>query len=134
MMVYMVIKLKFPTITVLFIKIILSKNLDELGINSAINDSVLTDINSYSSNTNVSYTNSNGSWGDNPTSVNIIFRDRYVYKPYMNYYPYGYNWHDNYMYNYRYWGRWYSSPWGFNYPRYRIWIWLWLWLWLWNVE
>ena len=91
---------------------------NELGINSAINDSVLTDINSYSSNTNVSYSNSNGSWGDNPTSVNIIFRNRYVYKPYMNYYPYGYNWHDNFMYNYRYWGRWYSSPWGFNYPRF----------------
>ena len=89
---------------------------DELGINSSINDSVLTDINSYSSNTNISYTNSNGSWGDNPTSVNIIFRDRYVYKPYMNYYPYGYNWYDNYMKSY--WNRWYS-PWGFNYPRYR---------------
>ena len=89
---------------------------DELGINSSVNDSVLTDINSYSSNTNISYTNSNGSWGDNPTSVNIIFRDRYVYKPYMNYYPYGYNWYDNYMYGY--WNRWYS-PWGFNYPRYR---------------
>ena len=27
---------------------------DELGINSSINDSVLTDINSYSSNTNIS--------------------------------------------------------------------------------
>ena len=89
---------------------------DELGINSSINDSVLTDINSYSSNTNISYTNSNGSWGDNPTSVNIIFRDRYVYKPYMNYYPHGYNWYDNYMTSY--WNRWYS-PWGFNYPRYR---------------
>ena len=89
---------------------------DELGLNSSINDSVLTDINSYSSNTNISYSNSNGSWGDNPTSVNIIFRDRYVYKPYMNYYPYGYNWYDNYMTSY--WNRWYS-PWGFNYPRYR---------------
>ena len=88
---------------------------DELGINSSINDSVLTDINSYSSNTNVSYTNSNGSWGDNPTSVNIIFRDRYVYKPYMNYYPYGYNWYDNYISSN--WYRW-RSPWGFNYPRY----------------
>ena len=89
---------------------------DELGLNNSINDSVLTDINSYSSNTNISYTNSNGSWGDNPTSVNIIFRDRYVYKPYMNYYPHGYNWYDNYMTSY--WNRWYS-PWGFNYPRYR---------------
>jgi hypothetical protein len=88
---------------------------DELGINSSINDSVLTDINSYSSNTNISYTNSNGSWGDNPSSVNIIFRDRYVYQPYMNYYPYGYNWYDNYISNS--WNRWYS-PWGFNYPRY----------------
>ena len=37
---------------------------DELGLNSSINDSVLTDINSYSSNTNISYSNSNGSWGD----------------------------------------------------------------------
>ena len=88
---------------------------DELGINSSINDSVLTDINSYSSNTNISYTNSNGSWGDNPSSVNIIFRDRYVYQPYMNYYPNGYNWYDNYISNS--WNRWYS-PWGFNYPRY----------------
>ena len=88
---------------------------DELGINSSINDSVLTDINAYSSNTNISYTNSNGSWGDNPSSVNIIFRDRYVYQPYMNYYPNGYNWYDNYISNS--WNRWYS-PWGFNYPRY----------------
>ena len=103
---------------------------DELGINSSINDSVLTDINSYSSNTNVSYTNSNGSWGDNPTSVNIIFRDRYVYKPYMNYYPYGYNWYDNYISSN--WYRW-RSPWGFNYPRYGM-VWLWLWLWLWYME
>jgi hypothetical protein len=33
----------------------------------------------------------------------------------MNYYPYGYNWYDNYISNS--WNRWYS-PWGFNYPRY----------------
>lgn len=98
---------------------------DELGINTSTNDSILTDVNSYSSNTNVVY-NSNGSWGDNPSSVNIIFRDRYIYSPYSPYmgnYSYGYNGYNNhYMshwYNpYNYWNRWNYSPWGFNYPGY----------------
>lgn len=95
---------------------------DELGINTSTNDSILTDVNSYSSNTNVAY-NSNGSWGDNPTSVNIIFRDRYIYSPYMDNYSYGYNGYNNhymsYWYNhYNYWNRWNYSPWGFNYPGY----------------
>ena len=95
---------------------------DELGINTSINDSILTDVNSYSSNTNIAY-NSNGSWGDNPSSVNIIFRDRYIYSPYMDNYPYGYNGYNNYYMSswsnpYNYWNRWNYSPWGFNYPGY----------------
>ena len=71
----------------------------EYGFDNQINDSVLTDISNYSSNTNVAYNNSNGSWGDNPTSINFIFRDRYIYNPYSNYYPYGY---------YDYYSSWYS--------------------------
>lgn len=95
---------------------------DELGINTSINDSILTDVNSYSSNTNIAY-NSNGSWGDNPSSVNIIFRDRYIYSPYMDNYSYGYNGYNNYYMSswsnpYNYWNRWNYSPWGFNYPGY----------------
>ena len=34
----------------------------EYGFDNQINDSVLTDISNYSSNTNVAYNNSNGSW------------------------------------------------------------------------
>ena len=96
---------------------------NELGINSSVNDTIVTDINNYSSNTNISYSNSNGSWGDNPSSVNIIFRDRYVYSPYMYNYDYGYNWYNNYYpyynpYSYWNWNRINHSPWGFNFPGY----------------
>ena len=86
-------------ITVYIIKIILIKKYSEYGFDNQINDSVLTDISNYSSNSNVTYNNSNGSWGDNPTSINIIFRDRYIYDPYINYYPFGY---------YDYYRSWYS--------------------------
>ena len=87
---------------------------NELGLNPSLNDSIITDVNSYSSNTNVSYNNSNGSWGDSPTSINIIFRDRTIYTPYMNYNPYGYNRYGNYFSSYWNW----YSPWGLNYHRY----------------
>ena len=87
---------------------------NELGLNPSLNDSIITDVNSYSSNTNVSYNNSNGSWGDSPTSINIIFRDRTIYTPYMNYNPYGYNRYGNYHSSYWNW----YSPWGLNYYRY----------------
>ena len=93
---------------------------DELGLNSNLNDSVVTDIDSYSSNTNITYNSSNGSWGDNPTSVNIIFKERYIYSPYISGYPYANGWYDNYYYNpYNYWNwnRINYSPWRFNYPR-----------------
>ena len=87
---------------------------NELGLNPSLNDSIITDVNSYSSNTNISYNNSNGSWGDSPTSINIIFRDRTIYTPYMNYNPYGYNRYGNYHSSYWNW----YSPWGLNYHRY----------------
>jgi hypothetical protein len=54
---------------------------EEYGLNEELNDSVITDVNSYSSpvnSSNLTYTDSYGSWGDNPSSVKIIYRDNYI--------------------------------------------------------
>jgi len=96
----------------LYYKNYFDQKYSEYGFDNQINDSVLTDISNYSSNSNLTYNKSNGSWGDNPTSINIIFRDRYIYDPYINYYPFGY---------YDYYNSWYSPfhsrnwmIWGYN--------------------
>ena len=48
----------------------------DLGVSSNENDSILTDVASYS-NSNVQYQNSFGSWGDSPSSVNIVNNSYY---------------------------------------------------------
>ena len=74
----------------------------EYGLNNKVNDSIITDVNSYSSTTNssnIAYTNSYGSWGDNPTSINFIYND--IFRPYWgNYYRpyYMHSWY-NYFYS-----------------------------------
>ena len=112
----------------LYYKNYFDQKYSEYGFDNQINDSVLTDISNYSSNSNVTYNNSYGSWGDNPTSVNIIFRDRYIYDPYINYYPFGYydyyrSWFSPfYSRNWMIWG--YNSwlnPWGPYRYGYRYW-------------
>jgi hypothetical protein len=73
---------------------------EEYGLNEELNDSVITDVNSYSSpvnSSNLTYTDSYGSWGDNPSSVKIIYRDNYIDSYWGNYY--GYN-HMNYWNHY----------------------------------
>ncbi|MDG1831057.1 MAG: hypothetical protein P8I85_04970, partial [Flavobacteriaceae bacterium] len=75
----------------------------EYGLNNQVNDSIITDVNSYSNTTNgsnVAYTNSYGSWGDNPT-INFIYRDSPFYGSYWgNYYQpyYMHSWY-NYFYS-----------------------------------
>ena len=93
----------------------------EYGFDNQINDSVLTDISNYSSNTNLTYNNSNGSWGDNPTSINFIFRDRYIYSPYSNYYPFGYYDYYNSWYSPYYNRSWLGWGYGYNSWRFRHW-------------
>ena len=93
----------------------------EYGFDNKINDSILTDISNYSSNTNISYNNSNGAWGDNPDSVNIIFRDRYIYNPYMNYYPFGYYDYYSSWYSPYYNRSWLGLGYGYNPWRFRHW-------------
>ena len=93
----------------------------EYGFDNKINDSILTDISNYSSNTNISYNDSNGAWGDNPDSVNIIFRDRYIYNPYMNYYPFGYYDYYSSWYSPYYNRSWLGLGYGYNPWRFRHW-------------
>ena len=93
----------------------------EYGFDNKINDSILTDISNYSSNTNISYNNSNGAWGDNPDSVNIIFRDRHIYNPYMNYYSFGYYHYYSSWYSPYYNRSWLGLGYGYNPWRFRHW-------------
>ena len=78
----------------------------EYGLNTTTNDSIITDINSYSSatNTDITYNNSYGSWGDSPDSINIKFRDRNFMGAYMSNY-----------YSPFYMNSWYMNPWGYNF-------------------
>ena len=95
----------------LYYKDYFDQKAQEYGLNTETNDSIITDINSYSSttNTNVVYNTSYGSWGDNPDSVNINFRDRNFIGAYWNSY-----------YSPFYMNSWYMSPWDYNffYPFY----------------
>ena len=53
---------------------------EQYGLNNKSNDSILTDTNSYTSSvnsSNLTYTDSHGSWGDNPDSINIIYKNYY---------------------------------------------------------
>ena len=77
----------------------------EYGLNTTTNDSIITDINSYSSatNTDITYNNSYGSWGDSPDSVNIKFRDRNFMGAYWSSF-----------YSPHYMNSWYMNPWGYN--------------------
>ena len=93
----------------------------EYGFDNKINDSILTDISNYSSNTNISNNNSNGAWGDNPDSVNIIFRDRHIYNPYMNYYSFGYYDYYSPWYSPYYNRSWLGLGYGYNPWRFRHW-------------
>ena len=81
----------------------------EYGLNTNTNDSIITDINSYSSatNTDITYNNSYGSWGDSPDSINIEFRDRNFMGAYMSNY-----------YSPFYMNSWYMSPFGNNFYNY----------------
>ena len=81
----------------------------EYGLNTTTNDSIITDINSYSSatNTDITYNNSYGSWGDSPDSINIEFRDRNFMGAYMSNY-----------YSPFYMNSWYMSPFGNNFYNY----------------
>ncbi|KRO87361.1 MAG: hypothetical protein ABR90_03100, partial [Cryomorphaceae bacterium BACL29 MAG-121220-bin8] len=77
----------------------------EYGLNTTTNDSIITDINSYSSttNTDIAYNNSYGSWGDNPDSVNINFRDHIMGAYWSSFYsPF-------------YMNSWYMNPWNRNF-------------------
>jgi hypothetical protein len=90
----------------------------EYGLNEELNDSVITDVSSYSSpinSSNLTYTDSYGSWGDNPSSVKIIYRDNYVDSYWGNHY--GYN-HMSLWNNYLYYPH-YSSFSYFNYYPYQ---------------
>jgi len=91
---------------------------DEYGLNTNSNDSIITDTSSYTSkanNTNLSYNNSYGSWGDNPSSINIIYQNNSYYDSFWgNYYQPYYmgSWYNNYYYNPFY-------SWGYPYEMYR---------------
>ncbi len=99
----------------------------EYGLNNQVNDSIITDVNSYSNTTNssnIAYTNSYGSWGDNPTSINFIYRDSPFYGPYWgNYYQpyYMHSWY-NYFYSpfYSPFYSWHYYPYEI-YGRYNYW-------------
>ena len=74
----------------------------EYGLNNKVNDSIITDVSSYSNTTNSSnlaYTNSYGSWGDNPSSINFVYND--MFRPYLGGYygPYYMNSWYNYYYS-----------------------------------
>ena len=59
----------------LYYKNYFDQKAQQLGVTNNPNDSILTDIDSYSSayvDTNIEYKKSNGSWGDNPGSINFI--------------------------------------------------------------
>ena len=98
----------------------------EYGLNNQVNDSIITDVNSYSNTTNgsnVAYTNSYGSWGDNPT-INFIYRDSPFYGSYWgNYYQpyYMHSWY-NYFYSpfYSPFYSWHYYPYE-RYGRYNYW-------------
>lgn len=91
---------------------------DEYGLNTNSNDSIITDTSTYTSkanNTNLSYNNSYGSWGDNPSSINIIYQNNSYYDSFWgNYYQPYYmgSWYNNYYYNPFY-------SWGYPYEMYR---------------
>ena len=108
---------------------------EEYGLNEELNDSVITDVNSYSSpvnSSNLTYKDSYGSWGDNPSSVKIIYRDNYIDSYWGNHYGYNHmsSW-NNHLYSpyyrpYNYWGyysyqpysgfgiSYFFSPWGYG--------------------
>ena len=98
----------------------------EYGLNNQVNDSIITDVDSYSNTTNgsnVAYTNSYGSWGDNPT-INFIYRDSPFYGSYWgNYYQpyYMHSWY-NYFYSpfYSPFYSWHYYPYE-GYGRYNYW-------------
>jgi hypothetical protein len=98
---------------------------EEYGLNDTVNDSIVTDINSYSSQTNSSklaYSDSYGSWGDNPTSINFIYRDNPLYASYWGglYNPYSMNWYDPYSSFYNPFYSWGYYPYE-RYGRYGYW-------------
>ena len=113
-----------------------------MGVRNNPNDSVITDIDSYSSaysDTNIEY-KSNGSWGDNPGSINFInnsfypdhafywssfhrpyymgsWYDPYYYPYYSpfyswNYFPYGRYGYRNFMYRPWFYSYYYRHPYG----------------------
>ena len=99
----------------------------EYGFNDDQNDSIITNIDSYSSSiasTDITYGKSYGSWGDSPDSVNVIYRD---FPMYWNYYRpyyggfYGSMWYDPFSSYYNPFYGWGYSPyesygyWGFMY-------------------
>ena len=108
---------------------------EEYGLNEELNDSVITDVNSYSSpvnSSNLTYKDSYGSWGDNPSSVKIIYRDNYIDSYWGNHYGYNHmsSW-NNHLYSpyyrpYNYWSYYsyqpysgfgigyFFSPWGYG--------------------
>ena len=97
----------------------------EYGLNNQVNDSIITDVNSYSNTTNssnIAYTNSYGSWGDNPTSINFIYND--IFRPYWGHYyqPYYMNSWYNYYYSpfYSPYYSWHYYPYE-GYGRYNYW-------------
>ena len=121
----------------LYYKNYFDQKAQDIGIPSTINDSIITDIDSYS-NTQVKYQNSFGSWGDNPDAVNIVYNNYYprngfywsnFYRPYYmnswydpfynpyyspyyswNYFPYGRFGYINYMYRPWFYPRYYGHP------------------------
>ena len=103
----------------LYYKNYFDQKAEEYGLTETNNDSIVTDVNNYSSSTNsskLSYSNSYGSWGDSPSSINFIYRDNPYYGSYWSgfYSPYSLNsW---YNYNYPFYNSFYS--WGYPYERY----------------
>ena len=77
----------------LYYKNYFDQKAEEYGLNESNNDSIVTDINSYSSQTTgtkLAYSGSKGAWGDNPTSINFIYRDNPLNSSYWSpfYNPY----------------------------------------------
>jgi len=121
----------------LYYKNYFDQKAQDLGVSTNENDSILTDVGSYS-NSNVQYQNSFGSWGDSPSSVNIVNNSYYpnngfhwsnFYRPYYmnswydpfynpfyspyyswNYFPYGRFGYTHYMYRPWFYPRNYGHP------------------------
>ena len=100
----------------LYYKNYFDQKAQQLGVTNNPNDSILTDVDSYSSayvDTNIEYKRSSGSWGDNPSSINFINNSFYpdhafylssFHRPY-----YMSSWYDPYYYPY------YSPFYSWNY-------------------